>query len=164
MRHYLSSIAIINALQWVLTCGPETRTSLPHGHFEETTANEVISAQLLKPRAIPEYHRSATVIVSSDLIRNDGYQNTSIPLAILEAKARLLVVASPFEQDGLDGPGYEDARQVLDAHGFEISFLPLAGTMSPSTWARDWSPISARGSKGEEILLDFKISALGQNC
>lgn len=125
------------------------------GHYEGMRQTEAAQIASKKPVVAPEYAPTETVILSGDLVSDRGYRNTALAKAVLEAGAKLLIIGSQTVTDGLESEEFSGFRRALGSSKSSIRVLKADLPMAPSSWARDWSPMTAFAADRSRILVDF---------
>lgn len=108
-----------------------------------------------KPHILPEYELTERVIIGLDLVSDYGFHNTDLPKSILDAGADILIIGSEMSSDGLESPMLENFSKKMAAYKARINVLASDMPMFPTTWARDWAPITAKAEDQKRVLLDF---------
>ena len=151
-----NAVALLMGMLWVQGCDSSTYShSRPKGHYEDMKQSEAETVAAKKPLAVPEYAPTETVIISSDLVGDHGYQNTAIPKAIMDAGAKILIMGSQMTSDGLDGTEFVKFLETMAPYKSRMRLITIDLPMFPSTWTRDWAPISAVDQNKNRIILDF---------
>jgi agmatine/peptidylarginine deiminase len=108
-----------------------------------------------KPHVLPEYELTEKVILGMDLVSDFGFHNTDLPKSILDAGADILIIGSEMSSDGLDSQIFKQFSEKMASYKTRIDVLSSDMAMFPSTWARDWAPITAKANDQRPVLLDF---------
>lgn len=140
-------------LAFAASCGKQEAQSSLDGRYEGTNADAVEPFRN-NQRAVPEYAPSQGVIISLPFLNSYGKDQTAADMLKTDITALWIVVPSDYKSS-LQGADFSSLRRLAGSSFSKVKLLKQRTPGPVTVWARDWSPLPAKGSDGVNLLLDF---------